>query len=135
MNCPKCQTPIADHPANACLDALFAEKVMGWESKKQSGWLMGTYSRLDCWIDKKGLIQYWAHEWYPSANIAWAMEGWDKLKKAGNINDFAKAVGYLSVSIHGEGEYCENINATYLMFHLSALHLTRALVLWAMEKG
>lgn len=32
MNCPHCQTPIENHEASRCLDALIAEKIMGWKS-------------------------------------------------------------------------------------------------------
>ena len=39
--CPRCQTPVDEHPANRCLDALIAEKVMGWSSSYgDSYWIM-----------------------------------------------------------------------------------------------
>jgi len=41
MNCPHCQIAVDEHPANRCLDAWVAEKVMGWESSYgDSYWIM-----------------------------------------------------------------------------------------------
>ena len=73
MKCPNCNILIDEHPASRCLDALVAEKVMGWH---------------DCegyWEDDK-VIHTGAGGWYPSTSISAAWEVVEKLGRAFSID-------------------------------------------------
>lgn len=74
MDCPKCQISIADHPANACLDALFGRKVMKYEVGDCLD--RGCY----CRVVKQRLVSDW-FPFNPSTNITHAMQGVEKVKK------------------------------------------------------
>lgn len=67
MTCPTCNTPIVEHPAGACLDALVAERVMGWKRLKG-----------DFWRTPEGL-RYCRADWYSTDPDA-MVELWEKLR-------------------------------------------------------
>ena len=59
MNCSNCGIDIAEHPANRCLDALIAEKVMRWNA-------LGTENPPDAWEDDGDNIHTWEITIFPS---------------------------------------------------------------------
>ena len=77
MNCPHCQTPIEDHEASRCLDALIAEKVMGWEPDYEN--MDGDIPYYNkAILDKGGTHWDRAYRW--SSSIEDAMEIIDKVE-------------------------------------------------------
>jgi hypothetical protein len=140
MNCPKCQHDIATHPANSCLDAVFAEKVMGCPIKEfvdeieLSNWQEYPFLLMPhCTLFRKGGRHPGEH-WSPSTNISHAMEGVE-IAKTNNwyfqIHNAAFDNRWkvnLWLTGHLEKEPIINYAET------APLAITRALILWAMEK-
>ena len=58
MNCPVCNTDIDNHPANRCLDAWVAEKVMGWDLDKVAREEFISYRRHNTGIGMTGQEEY-----------------------------------------------------------------------------
>ena len=127
MNCPKCQVEIKDHPANACLDALFATEVMGWVGPPKH----------DCWYGI-GKVMYYVSQFNPSTNIAHAMEGvdiqkdieWELGKENGNYYFIIYSPYHGKEATTKDGWKIE----VDLIAHTKELAITRALALWAMER-
>ena len=78
MNCPFCNTPVDEHPANRCMDA-WAAKSFGWTKKVYDNEPNGAW----CWEGEHqgdGVRSFVAFsDWSPSTDIAAAMgalEGW-----------------------------------------------------------
>ena len=103
-NCPRCNHDLPTHPEGACLDALFIEKVLGWPPPESPN------------------VGYF--DWSPSTNIAHAMEGIEKVKQ-------------------WRGCVLENMITNSWTFRFERIEntadrpelaITRALVMWAMEK-
>lgn len=135
MNCPECQIPIRDHPANACLDSLYAEKVMGWEKRKPD-------------IDRDIWADYWSEnniykcdtsDFHPSTNIAHAMQGVEKhrediaLQIRIDLSEVWCDLGERKYDVYELHTYTKGISQP--INNLISLAITRALVLWAMRKG
>ena len=130
LTCPTCKTTIKDHPANACLDALFAEMVMGWKEKevyKESDSLF----KSKVWCDSKiyGIRKYWVDDWSPSTNISHVMEGVEKRRCKHGFHH-----GWFEMSIRPTG-WCVNLTGNRsdnVYAETAPLAITRALVMWAM---
>ena len=111
MKCPKCSIPISEHPANQCLDSLYAEKVMGWKLTND--------------------VQFLLHhtDWSPSTNIGCAMQGVEKANRPMALHRVDKDEWRCVLNV----DLWKNLLAEA---KTAALAITRALVLWAMgEKG
>ena len=126
MKCT-CGVEVKNHPAEPCLDAMFCTEVMRWE-----------YFR-------RGNYEFWkqAHrifidirDFSPSTNISHAMQG---VKVA-----FKKNLQKIIIDRNSDGTYYvgllfEKIAYFHTSFSNDAetieLGLTRALILWAQEKG
>ena len=134
MKCT-CGREVKDHPAEACLDALFAEKVRRWgrnENKRGRPFIFQVDGDSHWYVSNK--FGTW-RGWNPSTNIADAMEGVEKTdwinisRRSPNkwicvIRDYGSVypVGGPSDDIIGIGE-------------TAPLAITRALILWAQTKG
>lgn len=115
--CPYCDIPIREHPANRCLNVVFCEKVLGWEE-------------IEYWEEKTEIL-------YPSTNISDAMEGEVLVKKEPRERK-ARYCGILERIIAYDLGYPEGSVPIELEFECICAtphQRTRALVMWAMEKG
>lgn len=143
--CPKCNIPIGDHPANVCLDVLFATKVMGWKAKAY-------YTTFD----EERIKEFWWHKgkqpihivrlWFPSTNISHAMEGVEKFANDEHVfelmwipRSLAEQEPFWSAMIR-ENLIPKDVwdetpaKQTNAFAKTVPLAITRALILWAMEK-
>ena len=140
MRCPTCNCEIKNHPANACLDALFAEKVMG--KMVCDEWLLhgigcqGISYMLPpdgCKHGKFGKTCYPSQLPTPySSNIAHAMEGVEKYRK-----EIFLEIRILPGIVYC-GVYPNNPGSFPFVFSNGEqleLAIVRALVLWAMREG
>lgn len=85
MTCQHCKTPIAEHPAGRCLDALVAEKVMGWRRLDKpipAGQFYGTYT----WVKPGGARETDADVPAYSTDPAAMVELWTKLREKGGAS-------------------------------------------------
>ena len=66
-----CGIKIINHPASRCLDALVAEKVMGWEKNTTDTHYGGNW-------EKDGKLMGGIYYWKPSTDISAALEVFEK---------------------------------------------------------
>ena len=137
MNCPKCGIEIKDHPANACLDAVFCTEVMKWTKEEITYHTDCGSQKGTSWCDSAGNTKYIFGDFKPSTNISHAMEGVEKWKRQGEGHDFAEILMEimwppLKWSVKNRHPLAV---ITDLLLKLDALYLTRALILWAMGEG
>jgi len=140
MNCPKCNTPIIGHPAKPCLNAVFAEVVMGWkkdtyiwEDTALFWWEKeGSYAKYRATKSKHLSLNLQHPVFQPSTNIAHAMQGEYKVPES----DWIKYGGILMRIIRKDkNKPPRGYIYTYEIAHATAHQRTRALILWALEKG
>ena len=128
MKCT-CGREVKDHPAEPCLDAVFAEKVMGWKVLQATpeAWLIEitpNWSELEKY--KWKAFNFFACPEF-SSNIAHAMEGVEKHKE------------HLRVNLCWDGtmwgiQVWEKVDSTDwigMADEQLGLGITRALILWA----
>lgn len=126
MKCPKCQIEIKEHPANACLDALFAELVMEWRIIQIPG-PNYPWTNRELWRTPDGAY-IGINDWYPSTNISHAMEGEEKVKE---LDQGYRYIKQLSDIIHHDTGQWPN---GFMLVSANPHQRTRALILWALEK-
>jgi hypothetical protein len=95
MNCPNCGLNILEHPANRCLDALVAIKVMGWQrmSWEKAYNQIGRIESTPYWHSQDGqYVVYVEYDddyecpqdgWHPTVDISAAWEVVEKMKSEG----------------------------------------------------
>lgn len=155
VNCPKCNTPIKEHPANAYLDALFTEEVMEQEVEErwckndlqcgdryEVGFLSEKeiqdeiknywYKPYKCFCWKDGHGNWWPIK-EPSTNISHAMEGVDYVQhKDEDIRfQFFTLDNEWVAQVYPAWRHGIEVSAPLKKLELA---ITRALILWAMEK-
>jgi len=91
MTCPTCNTPIAEHPAGQCLDALVAERVMGWKRLKGDFWRTPEGLRY-CRVDR--------YSTDPDAMV----ELWEKLLGLARVNIYGSSVGTFTCEVIPPGD-------------------------------
>jgi hypothetical protein len=69
MNCPRCAKNIDEHPANKCMDAWVAIKVLAYTAKRVRG---ADGVTREYWLTDKKEIQRWMFK--PSSDISRAWE-------------------------------------------------------------
>ena len=135
MNCPKCQIPIADHPANAHLNALFCTEVMKW-----IGYPHPYDAKVREWRKPPGKHEDFlilADNFCPSTNIAHAMQGVEKhrediaLQIRIDLSEVWCDLGERKYDVYELHTYTKGISQP--INNLISLAITRAFVLWAME--
>jgi len=125
MNCPRCNTPINEHPPNPCINAVFAELVMGLKVFELNG-MYFTHSEKLYNTDFRWRLPIKKY----STNIADAMEGVEKNKEKIKIHiSWCGEVWSIQVwekrtSSDWIGIYDKNL----------ALVITRALILWKLAR-
>lgn len=134
--CPKCNIPIQEHPANACLDAVFAEKVMGWRIIQIPG-PNYPWTNRELWRTPDGAY-IGINDWSPSTNISHAMEGVEKhreniaLRIRIDLSEVWCDLGDWKYDVCELHTYTKGISQP--INNLISLAITRALILWVMEK-
>ena len=125
MKCT-CGKDIATHPAEPCLDAMFAEKVV--EYREYNG----------MWLDKNGKTQFSVFIFSPCSKIAHAMEGVQKWKDDPTPPEKLAEALFQSLDppifINIENRKWQYL-VEDILYRIDALSLTRALIMWAMGKG
>jgi len=120
MKCT-CGREIKDHPAEPCLDELFAEKVIEWK-------------RCLCsvhdweWVDSNGDKKYSFSDFEPSLNIGQAMEGVEKADRPFRLVRDNDHLWTATICEEWKKKYSNHAERP-------ALATTRAFILWAHEKG
>jgi hypothetical protein len=142
MNCPKCSTPIKEHPAGKCLDILFIERVMMYFFAVDKSAPHLRIVMLDSLPNLPKLFSLitatqafymraeWAIDFEPSTNISHAFEGVEK--HISEDEDFRFSLVYLCQS----KEWIAQLGRPWLSNGSSEkeLAITRALILWAGRK-
>lgn len=114
---------ILNMPAGPEIDALFAEKVMGWHETN----IGLTWERAFYWTDREGKRQRLVSNFNPSINISHAFEGEEKVKP----NEMHRYTKPLTDIIKHDTNFWP---ITFQLVHATPHQRTRALILWAMEK-
>lgn len=122
---------IATHPAGEHLDTLFCELVMNWSRQNHGFTTHGKKQLIFIWHDENDKLIMDCPEFKPSINLLHAMEGVEKF------------IGYgfnVQIGKSGNGLWCVRLGGgygesySYNYAKTLALAITRALILWAMEK-
>ena len=113
---------IENEPAGPRIDAWFCELVMGWHKDKL--W--------KSWANAHMGLEYSIREFNPSSNIAHAIAGENLIKEPRDRYRYTKCLD--EIVNHDRGKPFE-YDYLFDLIHATAHQRTRALLLWAIEKG
>lgn len=76
------------------LDALIAEKVMGWKLETIA---ISAYGKADVWKNETGKIMFYDREWKPTSDISAAWRVVEKITKIYNHFSLVKSIHTLNL--------------------------------------